>query len=293
MGGGEAAVGQSGSELAGEPGPVTQWWDFSTFMALIVLVSGAIWAVDAWVLAPRRRLAGAASTVSGEDGVRLPAKPVVVEYARSFFPVFLAVFLIRSFVIEPFRIPSGSMMPTLLIGDFIAVNKFSYGIRLPVTNRKVVDFGQPERGDVVVFRYPVDGETIFIKRIVGLPGDRIRYDRDKKLHINGVEAERSAAEVYEGSGSGSHMTGAGRRLEALGEHTHAILYRPGQPTVDGEWLVPEGQYFVLGDNRDKSHDSRFWGFVPEENLIGPASIVWMNWDWGHGVDFGRIGTNID
>ena len=293
MGGGEAAVGQSGSELAGEPGPVTQWWDFSTFMALIVLVSGAIWAVDAWVLAPRRRLAGAASTVSGEDGVRLPAKPVVVEYARSFFPVFLAVFLIRSFVIEPFRIPSGSMMPTLLIGDFIAVNKFSYGIRLPVTNRKVVDFGQPERGDVVVFRYPVDGETIFIKRIVGLPGDRIRYDRDKKLHINGVEAERSAAEVYEGSGSGSHMTGAGRRLEAVGEHTHAILYRPGQPTVDGEWLVPEGQYFVLGDNRDKSHDSRFWGFVPEENLIGPASIVWMNWDWGHGVDFGRIGTNID
>ena len=293
MGGGEAAVDQSGSELAGEPGPVTQWWDFSTFMALIVLVSGAIWAVDAWVLAPRRRLAGAASTVSGEDGVRLPAKPVVVEYARSFFPVFLAVFLIRSFVIEPFRIPSGSMMPTLLIGDFIAVNKFSYGIRLPVTNRKVVDFGQPERGDVVVFRYPVDGETIFIKRIVGLPGDRIRYDRDKKLHINGVEAERSAAEVYEGSGSGSHMTGAGRRLEALGEHTHAILYRPGQPTVDGEWIVPEGQYFVLGDNRDKSHDSRFWGFVPEENLIGPASIVWMNWDWGHGVDFGRIGTNID
>lgn len=293
MGGGEAAVGRSGSELAGEPGPVTQWWDFSTFMALIVLVSGAIWAVDAWVLAPRRRLAGAASTVSGEDGVRLPAKPVVVEYARSFFPVFLAVFLIRSFVIEPFRIPSGSMMPTLLIGDFIAVNKFSYGIRLPVTNRKVVDLGEPERGDVVVFRYPVDGETIFIKRIVGLPGDRIRYDRDKKLHINGVEAERSATEVYEGSGSGSHMTGAGRRLEALGEHTHAILYRPGQPTVDGEWIVPEGQYFVLGDNRDKSHDSRFWGFVPEENLIGPASIVWMNWDWGHGVDFGRIGTSID
>ena len=293
MDGGEAAFDQSGSELGGEPAPVTQWWDFSTFMALIVLVSGAIWAVDAWVLGPRRRLAGTASTVSGEDGVKLPAKPVVVEYARSFFPVFLAVFLIRSFVIEPFRIPSGSMMPTLLIGDFIAVNKFSYGIRLPVTNRKVVDLGQPERGDVVVFRYPVDGETIFIKRIVGLPGDRIRYDRDKKLHINGVEAERSAPEVYEGSGSGSHMTGAGRRLEALGEHTHAILYRPGQPTVDGEWLVPEGQYFVLGDNRDKSHDSRFWGFVPEENLIGPASIVWMNWDWGHGVDFGRIGTTID
>ena len=272
---------------------MTQWWDFSTFMALIVLVSGAIWAVDAWVLGPRRRLAGTANTIVGEDGVRFPSKPVVVEYARSFFPVFLAVFLIRSFVIEPFRIPSGSMMPTLLIGDFIAVNKFSYGVRLPITNRKVLEVGLPARGDVVVFRYPVDGETIFIKRIVGLPGDRIRYDRDKKLHINGSETERSVAEVYEGSGSGSHMTGARHRLEALGEHTHAILYRPGLPTVEGEWLVPEGQYFVLGDNRDKSHDSRFWGFVPEENLIGPASIVWMNWDWGHGVDFSRIGSTID
>ena len=270
-----------------------QWWDFSTFMALIVFVTGAIWAVDSWVLSPRRRLAGTAGTVPGEDGARRPAKPIVVEYARSFFPVFLAVFLIRSFVIEPFRIPSGSMMPTLLIGDFIAVNKFSYGIRLPVTNRKIFGLGQPARGDVAVFRYPVDGETIFIKRIVGLPGDRISYGRDKKLNINGMDIKWSIPETYEGSGSGSHMTGARRRLEALGEHTHAILYRPGQPTVEGEWLVPKGQYFVLGDNRDKSHDSRFWGFVPEENLVGPASIIWMNWDWGHGVGFSRIGTSID
>ena len=279
--------------FAGEPAVVIRWWDFSTFMALVVLMSGAIWAVDAWFLAPRRRLAGASGALAGGEGAKSRSKPVIVEYARSFFPVFLAVFLIRSFVIEPFRIPSGSMIPTLLIGDFIAVNKFSYGIRLPVTNRKVLDIGQPERGDVVVFRYPVDGETIFIKRIVGLPGDRIRYDRDKRLHINGAEVARSASETYEGSGSGSHMTGAKQRLEALGERAHAILYRPGQPTVEGEWVVPEGQYFVLGDNRDKSHDSRFWGFVPEENLIGPASVVWMNWDWGHGVDFGRIGTTID
>lgn len=270
-----------------------QWLDFSTLMSLIVLVSGAIWAVDSWVLAPRRRLAGGTGAAAKEGAARRPPKPVIVEYARSFFPVFLAVFIIRSFVIEPFRIPSGSMMPTLLIGDFIAVNKFSYGIRLPLSNRKLLDLGEPERGDVVVFRYPVDGETIFIKRIVGLPGDRLRYDREKRLHIDGVETGRSAPTIYEGAGSGSHMTGARRRLEALGEHTHAVLYRPGQPTVEGEWVVPEGQYFVLGDNRDKSHDSRFWGFVPEENLIGPASVVWMNWDWGHGIDFGRIGTSID
>ena len=272
---------------------MTQWWDFSTFMALVVFVSGAIWAVDAWLLAPRRRVVVAAGTVAGKTSRKRAEKPIIVEYARSFFPVFLAVFLIRSFVIEPFRIPSGSMMPTLLIGDFIAVNKFSYGLRLPVTNWKILALGRPQRGEVVVFRYPVDGETIFIKRIVGLPGDRIRYGPDRKLYVNGVETVRSAPEVYEGTGSGSHMTGARRRLETLGEHPHSILYRPGLPTVEGEWPVPEGHYFVLGDNRDKSHDSRFWGFVPEENLVGPASVVWMSWDWGHGIDFSRIGTSID
>lgn len=278
---------------AGAPGTVTQWWDFSTLMALVVLVSGAIWAVDAWLLAPRRRTAAASGAVAGKNSHRLPIRPAVVEYARSFFPVFLAVFLIRSFVVEPFRIPSGSMMPTLLIGDFIAVSKFSYGLRLPVTNRKVFEVGRPERGEVAVFRYPVDGETIFIKRIVGLPGDRIRYGRDKRLYVNGSETALSASQPYEGVGSGSHMTGARRRLETLGERTHAVLYRPGLPTVEGEWQVPEGRYFVLGDNRDKSHDSRFWGFVPEENLIGPASIIWMHWDWGHGPDFSRIGTPVD
>ena len=272
---------------------MTQWWDFSTFMALIVLVSGAIWAVDSWWLAPRRRPAGMTGAVAGKGRRRFPPKPAVVEYARSFFPVFLAVFVIRSFVVEPFRIPSGSMMPTLLIGDFIAVSKFSYGIRLPVTNRKVFEVGRPERGDVAVFRYPVDGETIFIKRIVGLPGDRVRYDRDKRLFVNERETAQGASGTYEGTGSGSHMTGARRRPERLGGRTHEVLYRPGLPSLEGEWTVPEGHYFVLGDNRDKSHDSRFWGFVPAENLVGPASVIWMNWDWGHGVDFGRIGTSID
>ena len=271
---------------------VQRWWDFSTLMAVIVAVSGVIWAIDAWVLEPRRRVAGSGGAVGEKEAGRTREKPAVVEYARSFFPVFLAVFLIRSFVVEPFRIPSGSMMPTLLIGDFIAVSKFSYGIRLPITNEKIIDVGQPKRGDVVVFRFPGDGETVFIKRIVALPGDRIRYGTDKTIHVNGVEAVQRPAGTYEGSGSGSHMTGALLQVESLDGRSHEILFRRDYPTVEGEWLVPPGTYFVLGDNRDKSHDSRFWGFVPEENLIGPASIVWMNWDWGHGIDHGRIGTSI-
>ncbi len=265
-----------------------RWWDFSTLMALIVVVSGAVWAVDSWFLAPRRRPAAA-----GERAGERPPRPAVVEYARSFFPVFLVVLLVRSFVVEPFRIPSGSMMPTLLAGDFIAVNKFSYGLRLPIMERKVFDVGAPGRGDVVVFRFPADGETVFIKRIVGLPGDRIRYGRDRTLYVNGAAARQGEGRTYTGAGSGSHMTGAEHRTETLDGRTHALLHRPGLPVAAGEWTVPEGRYFVLGDNRDKSHDSRFWGFVPEENLIGPASIVWMHWDWGHGIDLGRIGTSLD
>ena len=269
-------------------------------MVLLVAVTGLIWLVDVLLLAPRRRLL-ADATSDGESveeggapaGARpSPAHPPkLVEYARSFFPVFLVVLVLRSFLVEPFRIPSGSMMPTLLVGDFILVNKFSYGIRLPVTDTKIIDIGAPERGDVVVFRYPEDPSTPFIKRVVGVPGDEIAY-YDKVLYINGEAVPQEVLGTYRGVGSGTNMTGASLRLEQLEEQPHEVLVQPGYPSAEGRMTVPADNYFVLGDNRDNSRDSRYWGTVPDENLIGRAFLIWMNWDGGHGIDWSRIGDSI-
>lgn len=269
-------------------------FDFPTVMVLLVLVSGVIWIFDAIILAPRRRVAaeraGDGSDASLETEVLHP--PKIVEYARSFFPVFLIVLVLRSFVIEPFRIPSGSMMPTLLIGDFILVNKFTYGIRLPVSDKKIIDIGEPKRGDVVVFRYPEDPSTPFIKRVVGLPGDRIGY-YDKVLSVNGEAVEQEVLGPYAGTGSGSNMTGASLRAEYFEAGPHDILVQSGIPPMrEGEMIVPDGHYFVLGDNRDNSRDSRYWGTVPDGHLIGKAFRVWMNWDWGEGIIWDRIGMAI-
>ncbi len=213
-----------------------------------------------------------------------------VEYARSFFPVFLAVLFIRSFIIEPFRIPSGSMIPTLLIGDFIVVNKFTYGIRLPVIKTKILANKTPERGDVMVFRFPLDPSIPFIKRVLGLPGDDILY-KDKKLFINGRAVKYSEKETFLGKKSSRQYTGAEQMIESYNEGSHMILVRPESISSGGSFKVPDGQYFVLGDNRDNSRDSRFWGFVPEENLVGKAFMIWMNWDAG--INIGRIGNKID
>jgi len=270
-------------------------FDFPTIMVLLVFISGAIWAIDAAVLARRRRMP-LPSNGGAEGGTDAPAQamqaPRIVEYARSFFPVFLVVLLVRSFVAEPFRIPSGSMMPTLLIGDFILVNKYDYGIRLPVLDRKIIDIGKPKRGDVVVFRYPLDPSTPFIKRVIGLPGDTVDY-HGKKLYINGKEMPQEAAGLYVGTGSGANMTGAELRHERLDTLTHDILIEPGVPTVEGTVVVPKGEYFVMGDNRDNSRDSRYWGFVPDRLLIGRAFAIWMSWDWGHALHWRRIGSAID
>ena len=266
-------------------------FDFPTIMVLLVVASGLIWALDAFVLARRRRSA-VAEGVDGEQAAQPRPVPKIVEYARSFFPVFLIVLLLRSFLIEPFRIPSGSMMPTLLVGDFILVNKFVYGIRLPVSDYKLFEISQPERGDVVVFRYPLDPSTPFIKRVVGLPGDRIAY-YNKILYINGQQADQRLIGTYTGHGSGANMTGASLKQETLKPITHPILIQTGYPSVDGKLVVPEGHYFVLGDNRDNSRDSRYWGTVPEELLIGKAFAVWMNWDLGNGIDWTRVGMSID
>ncbi|GIX36128.1 MAG: signal peptidase I [Lysobacteraceae bacterium] len=260
--------------------------DFALILVVLSAVTGAIWALDAWLLAPRRRR---------RAGAEEAPVPVVVEYARSFFPVIFAVLLIRSFLAEPFRIPSSSMMPTLLIGDFILVNKFAYGLKLPVLDYKFVEVGEPRRGDIVVFRYPVDPRQDYIKRVVGLPGDEVVY-RDKRLFINGEEVTSEPVGRYIGTGSGADMTGAEVRRERLGEVEHEILIRPEsfrRGVGEGRWVVPEGHYMVLGDNRDNSLDSRYWGFVPERNLVGRAFLIWMNWDSRNGgVDFSRIGTVI-
>ncbi|HEB97057.1 MAG TPA: signal peptidase I [Sedimenticola thiotaurini] len=269
--------------------------DFPFFLVAATLVTGLIWLIDALFFAPARR-----ARASEEK----PAKePLLVEYARSFFPIILFVLLLRSFITEPFRIPSGSMMPTLLVGDFILVNKFAYGLRLPVLNRKVVEIGEPERGDVVVFKYPRDPSVDYIKRIVGLPGDRIAY-RDKTLYINGEAQPQTPVGIYTGTGSGARETGVMELIEQLGEVKHHILVNPRVPDFGfgcqvlarGPVTVPEGHYFAMGDNRDNSNDSRCWGFVPESNLVGKAFRIWMNWDsnqTGFPVAWDRIGRKVE
>lgn len=224
-------------------------------------------------------------------------EPLIVEYSRSFFPVILIILLVRSFLGEPYRIPSGSMMPTLLIGDFILVNKFAYGLRLPVLDTKIVPIGEPARGDVIVFHPPHHPEQSWIKRVIGLPGDTIAYD-NYILTINGHPVPTSTIGPYLGKGSGRDMTGWRELRETLPERSHLILQQDLPPMfqrANGVWTVPAGEYFMMGDNRDNSEDSRYWPthFLPEKNIVGKAVVVWMNWDTGgDGIDGSRIGTVI-
>jgi len=272
-------------------------FDFPTILVAATLVTGMIWAIDAFLWAPKRRQRAEELRRRGDtESNKLEAvlkEPTVVEYAKSFFPVILAVLLLRSFLVEPFRIPSGSMMPTLLVGDFILVNKYAYGIRLPVVNRKVMDLGSPERGDVVVFRFPKDPRIDYIKRVVGVPGDHVVY-RDKTLYINDEKVAQIPEGTYIGKGSGLSMSGADVRREALGDIKHDILVVPRVNGVSTDLVVPDGHYFVMGDNRDNSNDSRYWGFVPDRNLVGRAFMIWMNWDSAAGgVGWDRIGDSIN
>ncbi len=264
-------------------------FDFAALLVLLTAASGVIWALDALLFARGRKH----SATEGR------AQPLIVDYARSLFPVFLIVLILRSFIVEPFRIPSASMMPTLLRGDFILVNKYDYGIRLPVLNTKVFGNGRPERGDVVVFRYPEDPAIPFIKRVVGVPGDRLQY-KDKHLVINGEEIALDLKAVYHSDGVGSRENGSYLLEEQLGEQKHEVLINPLQrASVEIDRMIPDGHYFVLGDNRDNSRDSRYWGLVPDENLVGRAFYIWMNWSsdsfldlasWD--MDWKRIGSSI-
>lgn len=253
-------------------------FDFSFYLFAASVITGIIW--------------GSYLLILKSKGLTFDEKnePILVEYARSFFPIVLIVLLLRSFIAEPFRIPSGSMMPTLLVGDFILVNKFTYGIRLPVINKKIIELSEPNRGDIVVFRYPKDPTVDYIKRIVGLPGDKVVYS-NKKLTINDLPVQQTSLGSYQGLGQGEEMSGAEDLLENLTGVEHRILIRNGMPTVEFVYVVPEGNYFAMGDNRDNSNDSRYWGPVPEANLVGKAFFIWMSWDWQNkGVGFDRIGT---
>jgi signal peptidase I len=268
--------------------------DFALILFVALTVTGLVWAADRLALAPRRRQRAAGLT---DDAARVVAQrePVLVEYARAFFPVILIVFLLRSFLVEPFRIPSGSMMPNLMAGDFILVNKFTYGIRLPVLNRKVMDVNELRRGEVVVFRFPGDqeGVTNYIKRVVGLPGDRIVY-RNKQLIINDQPMPVSALDVYPYQEGGEIGLMAQRLRERLGEVEHDIQVLDSYPSGTMEFVVPAGHYFMMGDNRDRSNDSRYWGTVPDDHIVGKAFMIWFSWDVpnGGGVAWRRIGNSI-
>ncbi|MDA8127542.1 MAG: signal peptidase I [Betaproteobacteria bacterium] len=267
--------------------------DFALILFVALVVTGAIWLLDLAVL---RR--GRAPDVK---------EPMLVEYAKSFFPVILVVFALRSFLVEPFKIPSGSMMPTLLVGDFILVNKFTYGIRLPVINKKVIELNDPKRGDVMVFRYPGDPSLDYIKRVIGVPGDVVEY-RDKKLTINGKPVPAVNTGTYSYVGNGLNYITAMVYKEQLSDASHTMMTEPDKPSVyptqvvdfpyrencsynaEGQGFVckvPKGQYFMMGDNRDASNDGRYWGFVPDANIVGKAFLIWMNFDELH-----RIGTII-
>lgn len=248
---------------------------FALFMIAILLLTGGIWLLDKLFWERKRGV--------GQD------EPVIVEYAKSFFPVILVVFVIRSFIVEPFKIPSGSMIPTLLVGDYILVNKYTYGIRVPILNNTIVEVSNPERGDVVVFHYPPEPSIDYIKRVVGVPGDQIQY-QDKQLVINGQVVSQEDAGVYEYLSTDLDVVKADQKTEVLGEKTHQMLVTSAPLPYRSDMLgyhlqagatitVPEGQYFVMGDNRDRSADSRFWGFVPERNLVGRAFFIWMNFDY--------------
>ncbi len=256
-------------------------FDFSFVLVVAALVTGLIWAADARYFRPRRMAAA--------GGGPAPAEPVLVDYARSFFPIIVVVLVIRSFLFEPFRIPSDSMMPTLLDGDFIFVNKFTYGLRLPVVNAEILDLGAPARGDVVVFRLPSDPSTNYIKRLVGLPGDHVVV-REKRVWVNGEEQPVMLDGVYEGFGH----TGAQVAVEQLGSVPHRVLYIPGRPSYDFDDVVPPGHYFMMGDNRDNSRDSRFpeVGYVPEELIVGKAVLIWFNWNLPNAPIWSRIGGSI-
>lgn len=287
--------------------------NFALILFVLMVVTGIIWVLDLMVFSKQRRAAADKALVeydermarSAANGIRMDEQgnarskleadimrqPTWIEYSGSFFPVIALVFFLRSFLWEPFKIPSSSMVPTLLIGDLILVNKYTYGIRLPIINKKVVQLNDPQRGDVMVFKYPKDMSQDYIKRVIGVPGDKIVY-QNKRLTVNGQAISYAGMEDYLEEGT---LTYQKQFSEQLGNVQHRILNDdtkapinlaqvdefPGREACTFNYegfscVVPEGNYFMMGDNRDNSADSRYWGFVPDKNIVGKAFFVWMN-----------------
>ncbi|MDC0069341.1 signal peptidase I [Gammaproteobacteria bacterium] len=244
--------------------------NFPLILVLATAFTGLVWLVDHLVFRPKRlaRVA-AAGDIDEESRETVLAEPMIVEYSISFFPVLAIVLVLRSFLFEPFQIPTGSMIPTLAVGDFILVNKFTYGIRLPVLGTKIVDIDEPKNGELMVF-IPPHQDVYFIKRVVGIPGDTVRY-QDKTLFINGKQQSQTFV---------AQIPRVDPRVlqyrEKLGNVEHMIQRNPYRGTSVDEWVIPEGHYFMMGDNRDQSSDSRYWGLVSEQNIVGRAVAVWLH-----------------
>lgn len=282
---------------------------FSIFLVAVSAFTGLVWLVYAVFVAPKKAMAtegsnDGTSAFSGETEM-----PAFVDTCKQFFPIFFGVMIFRSFIYEPFQIPSGSMMPTLLEGDFILVEKFSYGLKDPVFRSQIVDTGEVKRGDVVVFKYPLDPNVDFIKRVVGLPGETIIYN-NKQVFIQapcepGKLCERPQPVALSSKGKSGFFQGGialNEFTESLGEVEHNILRNPSMGSAPAQYIVPQGHYFVLGDNRGNSQDSRYWGFVPEANLVGKATFIWISFEFDRaesaflptwipsGIRFERVGS---
>ena len=255
-------------------------FNFEIILFYALVISGVIALFDIFFLAPKRKKAQAKKL------------PLVIDYARSFFPILLLVFSVRSFAYEPFRIPSGSLKPTLLVGDFILVNKFDYGIRLPVLHTKILSINEPKRGDIVVFREPPTETRHLIKRVIGIPGDRISY-KDKILFINGKKMSQKFEKYTTDQDDDLESWKVAQKQENLFGIEHSIYQIPARGSDDFDVVVPQGKYFMMGDNRDDSADSRVWGLLPEENIIGKATRIWMSYDSPkHPVRWERVGAKI-